>query len=427
MVRGRFQKQPSTFVVLGFLVLALVSSYNGVLEKMGRNSLVYVVVGVLLALYVGLAVVRPSRIMATPGTAMLWFTVFYFIGVCGIQIASSSYYYDIATSVRSTLLIIWPIVLFLSVRKAIPAYCSERLLLMLVSVAASVAFLGFVQRYVSINIFGLIPDFKWQEYYEKSGAEFRGVSVLGTPQVYGLYCALFSIVALGANLGKHNRARIVLGVFIFFAGLLSGNKLNMLMAFLFWGGTVMLQKRARGRAVLEVLVIGLGVFTAFLVMNLDISSMAARPLSWILDLGAVIDNETTVRGSRWFDIIHESGFFGAGLGATVAYEGHRGLIPESYWLMLYAEGGPLGMLLPIGAFLYGIWTCFRSRRYFEMLFLFEILLSGGIVHAMLHPSFCFVWGIVVHIVGGGSITGSTRGTQGRSEGLGPGPGPERLG
>ena len=64
-----------------------------------------------------------------------------------------------------------------------------------VLVGLLVAALGFVQRFYSLNLFGMVPNVKWHDHFSSHMGMYRVTSVLSSPQVYGLYCAIMAVVA----------------------------------------------------------------------------------------------------------------------------------------------------------------------------------------------------------------------------------------
>lgn len=252
--------------------------------------------------------------------------------------------------------------------------------------------IAFVQYFFSPTLWGIIPvDFStltsWSE--GKSFAEYavfyRSTSLLGSPQVWGLYSAL-SIFVLSYRLpGGIN---IPLQIFLWSGCLLSGNKISIVILLVFL--TINLLRRPS-------IFLMYGAVVAVLLLSVNSEEIGNfRVLEHVLSISEIGEQEQDGRLFIWKFILNDVNLL---LGGGVSYVERlyklHNFVAESYILQSWVEMTlffPLVLLLIFGrSFL--LRSEYREHKIFVMLLFFGLTVS----HAYSHPAFIVFWPLLLGI------------------------------
>jgi len=259
--------------------------------------------------------------------------------------------------------------------------------------------LGIIQFLFSPQLFGLIPNkslaMQWAGNlsFSEYASFFRATSTLGSPQVFGLYCSLMIIIG---HRYRHEIPRNIL--FVGFTSLLlgggvSGNKLFILILFLYGVGEVFPIVIAKLKnffiafiVIVSVLVVLPGVIQKIPVLErmFSIESMVAQEGS-------------DSRLDKYVYIIQNTDpLLGNGLGVITNKRHGELRAAESYIFKIYYEVGIFGLLTLL--FLMGhILLRSLNQARVDAIILVCIFISMLVVHAFESPVFFVIWGYILSI------------------------------
>jgi hypothetical protein len=259
-----------------------------------------------------------------------------------------------------------------------------------------IAIVGFVQYFYSPNLFGLLDgvsngiDWAKNVPFTEYSLFFRASSLLGSPQVYGLFMVLSIIMILG----RHKKKSSIFGiVFLVFAGVLSGNKLFILILLLY-AIYVFINISLKKSLLILVAIFFSSIFMYNLVLNNTFDNI--RVLDRIVSFDEILEQESEdSRIDRYVKIILNSNVvIGDGFGSKTATDENI-KVAESYFFEIYAEVGIFGllsfMLFLLISFMYAKTSLFHNIQIFMLL----VILSMFVVHAFNSPIFFLVWGVLL--------------------------------
>lgn len=262
-----------------------------------------------------------------------------------------------------------------------------------------VAGLGIVQYFFSPSLFGFIPtdskSIEWaidKSFWEYS-VFFRATSTLGSPQVFGLFCALVAIIGHRFKADIPRRTYIIGSGILIVGGALSGNKLFFLILLGYYLLSS-LPKIIRNIKTMLSFASVIFLFTTTVYLFADKVTILER----VFSVDSVIKQEKNdSRLDRYEYIVTNTDITkGNGLG-SITNKSHKDLTAaESYILKVYYEGGVFAFFsLIILLAISGMFSLLHS--YLDSLIMFFIFISLVIVHAFESPVFFIVWGYILSL------------------------------
>jgi hypothetical protein len=256
-----------------------------------------------------------------------------------------------------------------------------------------VATLGNIQFFLTPSLYGLLLDYSdninWAstQSFNQYVLFFRATSIFGSPQIYGLFMALY-IISIYKLLNLDNFSNKLLIIYFLFSGFLSGNKSFILIIFIFF-----IYKFINSGFLSKIKFVLVTVFISIILMGNFSSDI--RILDRTLSIDKMIEQENEdSRLNRYNKIIQETNpIIGNGFGSKTNRENENLEVAESYILQLYAEGGLFPLL---GLFILILLALFTSSKevdkYFDIkLIIVCIFVSMLVVHAFNNPSFFIFW------------------------------------
>ncbi|MGF1765951.1 hypothetical protein L4D06_00965 [Enterovibrio makurazakiensis] len=269
-----------------------------------------------------------------------------------------------------------------------------------VYIAAVIGYLGVIQYFVSPTLFDLIPldsnALKWAQGkdFSEYSTYLRSTSTLGSPQVFGLYCALFSILSF-----RYIKEIGYFGFILLIPGLLGGgivtsNKLFFVVVFGYFAYLIV------SNFVKNIKL----VFFAFSVL-----SVVAITSTFFMDKIPILERVFSVesiiaqekndsRIGRYIYIVgHSDPLVGHGLGTITNKSVEPIRAPESYFFKVYYEAGfvitSLLLLLCLYSYLTAKQHCEKDAA-IVALTVFGMI----VVHAFESPVFIIIWGHLIGVV-----------------------------
>lgn len=264
-----------------------------------------------------------------------------------------------------------------------------------------IGFLGVVQFFYSPTLFGLIEmksnSLEWANNttFDVYSAFFRASSTLGSPQVYGLFMAL-CIVLIHSRTGKTSILACLGLAFLFFSGLLSGNKSFVAVLFVHFSWRIV----ARRGHMLRNAIISLLAFIA-LAYGVGRAVEYVPILERFASIEQVVEQEEgdSRLGKYRFIISNTNPLVGNGLGTLTNRSAPGIRAAESYILKMYYEVGAFVVAIFIVILLAAYLNASRSEISGAKELIVLMFFSMIIVHAFDSPAFFLFWGIVVSTFG----------------------------
>jgi len=260
-----------------------------------------------------------------------------------------------------------------------------------------VATLGNIQFFLTPSLFGLLKgysnniDWASNQSFSQYLLFFRATSIFGSPQIYGLFMALY-VVSIHKLLDLNNFSNKLLISYFLFSGFLSGDKTFVLIIFLFFIYKFFNSRFANKiKILLGAVIVGMILIGSF--------SSNIRILERTLSINQMIEQENEdSRLDRYNQIIQETNpIIGNGFGTKTNRKNQDLEVAESYIFQLYAEGGILPlvgllMIILLPLFVYSK----EADKYFDMkLIMVCIFISMIVVHAFNNPAFFIFWPFLV--------------------------------
>ena len=259
-----------------------------------------------------------------------------------------------------------------------------------IPLAYMVAVIGVVQFFLSPDIFGLIEkkslSINWasEQGFSKYITYFRATSILDSPQVYGLFMALY-ICIIDTVFKNTNFWNNIGMIFLIFSGLLSGGKVFLLIIVIYF-----IFNKLNIKTITNLIIIS-GVIFAVLELT-----GAVHVLDRMISIDAILQQESgDSRLDRYLHIIENANpLFGEGLGSaehgiTVGFKA-----AESYVLKIYYETGffPTALLLLslIGSAIIKAPTALKGYKTIILLMIFTMFF----VHTYESPILLMFWGVI---------------------------------
>lgn len=262
-----------------------------------------------------------------------------------------------------------------------------------------IVILSFVQFFLSPDIYGLLDSSisrsiraATESDFDQYKLFFRASSTLGSPQVFGLFVALYIVIISDSISTRNNAFLTILLLTFIFGGAISGNKSFYVILLLL--GVIYFFKNIRFRRIFF-----LGVAFLFLLLHIfDFNHLDLRVVDRVFSLESIIEQENEdSRIRRYFDIVYSSDvLMGDGLGSkSFATPDEKLGAAESYIFQIWYEAG----LLVLSFFLLFIFSSIIMGKKFLIgdirILIFFIFLGMVVVHAFNSPVFFIFWGIIM--------------------------------
>ncbi len=265
-------------------------------------------------------------------------------------------------------------------------------------ISVCVATLGIVQYFYSPDLYGFIPltskSIEWaaDDDFSVYSSFFRSTSTLGSPQVFGLFCAFYVIFS---NLYSSQLPKFLCifgGLIFFFAGALSGNKLFFAIIFLYFFFVYFVHSP---RLFYSKFLVLFSIVVIFLSAKDIVENLPM--LERVFDVNAYVQQEKSdSRIDKYYYILSNTNvFLGNGLGSITNKSASNLTAAESYILKLYYEGG---VFLVTSFLILCFFIAASVRNMKEFYFFIMIFFSFVVVHAFESPSFFIVWGFLFSIL-----------------------------
>lgn len=268
-----------------------------------------------------------------------------------------------------------------------------------IPIAFFIVVLSFVQFFLSPDIYGFLDSSisrsirsATESDFDQYKLFFRASSTLGSPQVFGLFVALYIVIISNSISTRNNVFGAILLLTFIFGGAMSGNKSFYVILLLL--GVIYFFKNIRFRRItfLSAAVLLL-LFYRFEFHHIDL-----RVVDRVFSLESIIEQEKEdSRIGRYFDIVYSSDvLMGDGLGSkSFATPDEKLGAAESYIFQIWSEAG----LVVLSFFLLFIFSSIIMGKRFLIgdirILISFIFLGMVVVHAFNSPVFFIFWGIII--------------------------------
>lgn len=268
-----------------------------------------------------------------------------------------------------------------------------------IPVAFFIVVLSFVQFFLSPDIYGFLDSSisrsikaATESDFDQYKLFFRASSTLGSPQVFGLFVALYIVVINDLISNRNSVFGAILLLTFILGGAISGNKSFYVILLLL--GVVYFFKNVRfRRAVLLSIPVLLLLIYRFEFNNIDL-----RVVDRVISLESIVEQEKEdSRIGRYINIVYSSNvLMGDGLGSkSFATPDEKLGAAESYIFQIWSEAG----LVVLSFFLLFISSSIimgeKSLISDIRVLISFIFLGMVVVHAFNSPVFFIFWGIIM--------------------------------
>ena len=264
-------------------------------------------------------------------------------------------------------------------------------------ISGLVGYIGVIQYFFNPTLWGLIPANSnaliWAE--GKSFAEyalfFRATSIVGSPQVLSLFCALTLIINLRYKKHLKPWSFYFSSIGLLLGGMVTGSKLFFLLVFIYIFFSQFQKFKYILYSIAFVSIISLFVSS----LNLNIYEQIPA-IERVFSIEGIVQQEKEdSRIDRYLYIINETNpIYGNGLG-SITNKSVQGLrAAESYIFKIYYEIGFITLLVFLG-------VCFMSFFGYmhvsinDAFIILLMLLGMLLVHAHDSPVFFMIWGYFI--------------------------------
>ena len=268
-----------------------------------------------------------------------------------------------------------------------------------------VAILASIQYFFSPTLFGLIPSdsnaLQWAQglTFSEYHTFFRAFSILGSPQIFGLFIAFYIIIIINIKNKIKNTDKFGI-IFLIFSGILSGDKsflFILILYFIYKFFKSNPKKRAKWISV------------AFFIICVAILSIFKNTINTYRIIDRVVNAHQIVqqekidgRLDRYKMVLHGSSnlLIGNGLGSQLySKEKQATVVAESYFVQMIFGAG-LFVFLSFSMLLLGSYV-FANRQFLLdiRMLLFLMFLSMTFVQTFNSPVFFIFWGVIISSYG----------------------------
>jgi len=361
---------------------------NAPLSTIGIHYLYAIVLlfGIIGMLIIGIKKYKSINFIVVYIYIFSLFSIFY------IQL----FFYDLKFSTFQSLLMYIVMILYWSIYfNKYTTYDFKSLIIKIVPIVYLVGFLGVLQYFFSPTLFGLIDEhhskgIEWANSmsFGEYVSFFRASSILGSPQVYGLFISLFIILI---QILKITTSFIGIA-FLLFAGILSGNK-----SFLLIIGIYYIYSFLKNNSLLKLKKVLLTVIFLIITIFINIDNNDIGTVNRLFNIDKIVQQEEKdSRLERYINIINNNNILiGSGFGTKTDRNDLSLKVAESYIFQILSEVGVIGLIF----FLLLIFFSFlqAKNQYFKdmRILISSIFISMIIVHAFNSPVFYIFWGVII--------------------------------
>lgn len=270
---------------------------------------------------------------------------------------------------------------------------------------------GIYQFFFDKTLFGV---YSFSDFYIEE-LIFRTRGNLSSPQVYGLYLAIASVISLEFYKKEQKRVYLWMGIYIFLAGFLSGNK-SVVFILIFYAAATLrnLNKVSPKIRTLMWRTLFIGIISIPVIIFINPSGITSnKSITQLLDRvnifsssdeNDVIKSEESGRlriYSEHFSIIQNNPaliFFGQGIGSysSLSRSDNENLVAsESYFLQIFLEYGVFPLLFLLLIFKQSLTLHARRKDWISYYSVLAIAVSGIFVHAFIYPIFLVFWLLIL--------------------------------
>lgn len=258
---------------------------------------------------------------------------------------------------------------------------------------------AIIQFYFSPTLYGYLQGVESDNLAWSQDADldvyatfFRATSFLSSPQVFGLFTALYVfIISRYAFRFKTISLLLVMG-----ASMHSGNKISILILALY--GAFLLLKLARSRRFLSLALLGILVIVAGLAVVEFAANVDFAIINRNLSLDAIVEEERGGRLRIYAELLTTRHLLlGEFPGFFTSSSIHNTQVSESYLLQILIENG-LVYLLAFLSFYFYIFLKRKDRVSREFVWVALALFPSLVFsHAFTDPVFFVFWGILLYL------------------------------
>jgi hypothetical protein len=357
------------------------------------NGLPYIYVG-LVAIGIILVLCRGVRLTRND-VLVLAFVAFYVV----ISSAKAIYYNEVSVVILAVgQYILFP-VYWLLLFRCRSGFEIDPFLRQTIKWVVLIAVGAMLQYYFSPTLFGYLQEVEsnnlaWSQEVglDIYGVFFRATSFLSSPQVFGLFTALYVFI-IGRS---ESRFKPILLLLVMVAAIHSGNKISILVlacygVFVVLG--LMRHRRFLSIALVGILAIVAGVVVLELAFKVNFSIINRH-----LSLSAIAEEERDGRLRIYAELLQSRDvLLGEFPGFFMSSSSHNTQVSESYLLQILIENGLVYFLAFLGFYFYILVKrkYLIAREYVWLaLVLFPCLVFS---HAFTDPVFFVFWGILLYL------------------------------
>jgi hypothetical protein len=373
------------------LFIFILIIFNSVIKNYGIKSLyVYIIVMGIVLLLLDYSIKFKKKKLYIPYFYLLVLTIVFIIQI---------FYYNTYITVMIKGYVIYTLIPFYWIIffHKYNMVDFRNLLISTIPIVYIIALLGIIQFFISPNLFGLLNNhdslsIAWAAHtkFSKYILFFRSSSVLGSPQVFGLFLAFYFIIVMNLSYFKNNILNQIGLVLLIFGGILSGDKSFALILILYI--LYRLFKIIKTKKFFYLISIGL----IFLFFNYN-WLLKTRQVGRIININQIIKQEKNdSRINRYRKIILNSNIIiGDGIGVRIFQKDIRLKATESYFIQILSETGIITLFIFLNL-LYLSYLLSSKCLFNNVKFLIiAIGISMIFVHAFISPVFFIFWGIIL--------------------------------
>lgn len=369
-----------------FIYMAI--TFNVIFLYFGISHLyvLAILVGIVGMLFDG--VKKNTRALAV----YMYLAVLFFVFILNILI-----FEELLGTINSFIMYSLMLIYWLIYFNTYTIFMFKQVLLKTIPLVYIVAFLAFIQYFYSPNLFGLLnivasTNIEWAtgKPFNEYSIFFRATSVLGSPQVFGLFMSLYFIIIFSMRANKNMLDYICL-IFVFVAGGLSGNK-SFFLIIIFFLLYKFFQQNFKKKLKWIIL---------FLLLGVIVSSVSFTTIQNISIINRIVNPEEISRQEhedsrvqRYIKtVISTNPLIGNGLGSKTN-KNDKVEAAESYFLQLYYEAGLISLIFFLFLLLISYTNSSKLLIKDIKILILLMTLSMIIVHAFDSPFFFIFWGII---------------------------------
>lgn len=372
----------SVYVVYTLVILNVVLTHN-----IGFSNLYYFFAGILIAVYFLFFIDKVRFQNKSILYLILFYCYFTIMYVLSVTLGA-----DFIIASERYLSLIWPSLFFLLLPIVFQKDEIDKFIKFQIYAAFFIAILGIIQIVFSRDLFGFIPRVQSDELYENILLDYRVTSILYSPQVYGLFLGLSSVLILEHKNKFTNIIFTILLIVILLGAVISGNKMVIAILIVYIIYKFLVRDFAK-TIKYSLTVVFILILTYY---NIDVNNAAFsslnRSFDFLLNPDQVLNTEQAGRFTIYSNVISTTNPVIGNLVGSTNSSASNYINTESYFLSIYSEGG----LILLSIFLMFIYNSIRYLANFgksNLPLVICIAFSMIFVHAFESPIFIGMWGI----------------------------------